>query len=460
MRRLPLILAVLVAGALALTVLERSGDSSTFKVDAVFDTARGMVPGQLVKIAGTRVGTVTDLELQPQGDGGYRARMTLEIDDRFKPFRRDASCRILPEGLISENYVECSPGSRSAGPLPAGPAGRPTVAVERTSASVSLQDVLNTFSLPTDKRIRLFLDNLGIGTAGRGDDINAILRRANPSLVQARRALAVLATQNQRISTAVRQTDVVLADLAERASDVRQFVGHAASLSRTTAGHRRALSESVRRFPAMLTALRDGLGSIRSVTRDGTPLLADVRRSAPELVELTRRVEPFTKAARPALQAVGRAADRGSVAAPAIAPAIRHLRQLARQTPDTTKLLRDLLVSTRNRGGIDGLLRFLYALSTFSGPYDGLSHIVGLSLSAFPDCIASNSIGKPNPGCSHSYNAKNFGRVPLNAPTVDPGPDDSPAINTVSPGLARQARQGGRELSDSATRQLLEFILR
>ena len=38
---------------------------SAYRVDAIFDTAKGIIPGQLVKIAGARVGTIDDVKLTP-----------------------------------------------------------------------------------------------------------------------------------------------------------------------------------------------------------------------------------------------------------------------------------------------------------------------------------------------------------------------------------------------------------
>src|SRR5687768_3689159 len=102
MRRLAVAIAVLlsVAGAFAAHV---DSKPASFRVEAVFDTAKGMVPGQTVKIAGVAVGKVRDVRIVP----GPKALLSLEIEGRFAPFHADATCRILPEGLITENYVEC-----------------------------------------------------------------------------------------------------------------------------------------------------------------------------------------------------------------------------------------------------------------------------------------------------------------------------------------------------------------
>src|SRR5437660_9199287 len=126
MRRALLLGAVIACAAVGIVVVGPSA-SSGYRFNAVFDTAQGMVAGQVVEIAGAKVGTVVAVHLTPD----LKARMELQIDGRFAPFHADASCRILPQGLISEDYVECRPGTATAGRLGTGTGGLPTIPVTR-----------------------------------------------------------------------------------------------------------------------------------------------------------------------------------------------------------------------------------------------------------------------------------------------------------------------------------------
>src|SRR5581483_8344409 len=105
---------------------------------------------------------------------------------------------------------------------PLGPDRIPTVPLTHTTVPFSLQDVLNVFSAPTDQRLGILISELGIGTAGRGVDINALLRRADPTLVSVDRTLSILNVQRADIAQAVGQTDTVLTQLAVRDSAVRR----------------------------------------------------------------------------------------------------------------------------------------------------------------------------------------------------------------------------------------------
>ena len=157
-----LILVVVAAGIVA--VIAASGGSDTYRFAAVFDTADRIVPGQQVKIAGAVVGSIDDVQLVP----GPKARIVMSVKHQFAPFHDDATCTILPEGLISENYVQCSPGSSVAPALTRGSDGIPTVPLTHTTVPASLQDLLNAFSMPTDERIQALIGELGIATAAAG----------------------------------------------------------------------------------------------------------------------------------------------------------------------------------------------------------------------------------------------------------------------------------------------------
>lgn len=399
-----LILAVLV---LAVVALVGSSGGGSYRAAAVFDSAEGMVPGQLVKIAGARVGTVTAVKLLP----GPHALIEFSVDRRFGPFHADASCQILPEGLISENYVQCDPGSAGQPPLQ-GSAGAsvPTVPLARTTVPVSLQDVLNIFSLPVDERLSVLINELGIGTAGQGTDINAILRRANPALTQTDGVLTILDSQNQQLGDAVGDMRTVLGSLAQHNRDVRAFVDQGAVVATTTAQHQTALAESVARLPPLLTQLHTNLGPLNEVAEDGGPLLQDLQAAAPGLLTLTRTLPAFADAGLPALNALGHAAAKGTVAVKAASPVVHQLSRLAAVAPQVLTLADELLVSARDSGAFEGALRLLYSLSTDSAAYDSISHFVTALIIPFPTCLADAA----TPGCSHAYDAPGQGSVPIN----------------------------------------------
>ena len=413
MRRVPLIAAAVLAAA-ALAIVLTSG-SSSYQVAAIFDSAKGMVAGQQVKIAGVHVGTVQAVELA----AGPKARIVMSIESRFAPFHSDASCEILPEGLISENFVECNPGT--AGPaLARGPGGLPTVPLGQTSVPVSLQDVLNTFSVPTDDRVGVLLAELGIATAGRGEDLNALLRRADPALAQSQRALAIVDAQRRQLAEAVSATDQVIAQLASRSQRVRAFVDRAAAVLQTTALHGTPLGEAVNRLPALLGAARPGLRAVDRAASNAAPLLDQLRAAAPGLDQLTRVLPQFTATGVPAVRTLAAAARSGIPAVHAAAPVIARLNTLTTPLATLATGLDRLLVSSREEGAFEGVARLSYTLATVASMYDNTSHMITFLANVSPLCVAASVAGPNLAGCSHTYTAPDQGRIPINEPSCHP----------------------------------------
>ena len=455
MRRALLAAAALIA-VLAIALAGRSDGDRYYRFDAIFDTARGMVPGQLVKIAGAKVGTVQDVTLTKD----RKARMTFEVDRRFGPFHADATCRILPEGFVSENFVECDPGSPDRGALrAAADTGTPTVPVNRTQVSVTLQQVIDTFSLPVSQRVRVLLTEIGGAAIGRGGDLNALLRRANPALDQTRRLLAILRRQRSDLRSSIEQTDRVLAQLAGRDAQVRAFVDRAAVVAGTTAQRQPGLRASIRRLPPLLDELDRSLTSFDRASRNLAPTARRLRAAAPGLAEINRRVPAFSKAGIPAVRSLAAAARQGTTAAPALTPIVQRLSEVSGRLAQPMALTREFLVSLRDTGGVESILNMLYGLTTLSTTFDGVSHMLSVSLVLAVKCI----VDQTDPSCSQKFDGPGKGRIPINGPGGEPlsagRPSNEPGA-TPRAGGSRSAspRYTAKDLPDRTRRELLRTV--
>lgn len=109
------VVALGIAGALvvALAGLARG---PTFRMYADFGYAGGLPPGALVKIAGVKVGRVTDVEFRPEAaDAEGKAipvRLVLELDrDAARALRTDASAAVGTQGALGESHLELLTGT-------------------------------------------------------------------------------------------------------------------------------------------------------------------------------------------------------------------------------------------------------------------------------------------------------------------------------------------------------------
>jgi virulence factor Mce-like protein len=401
---------VLVAAVVAIALIARGGNGEdAYRFAAEFDTAQGIVPGQLVKVAGARVGRVDDVVVTRAN----KARFILEVDPEFGPLRDDASCKILPEGFIAESFIQCETGTPGRPELPRR-GELPTVPLARTSASVQLQDVLDTFPLPVDQRIRAILTELGIAAAGRGEDLNALLRRANPALADTRRMLAVVGAQQQALDRAIVSTDDVLGALGRRSTDVREFVARAADVTELTAGRRRTLERGVQRLPALLRQAQRSLASLDDVGSRLTPTADALRASAPQLRRLTDLATPLARQGIPALRGFRPAVASLRKAAVPATPLVRELGRSTGRASSGVAQTRRLLETTREAGGLEFLQDIFYALSTATATYDSVGHAASINVNLDLRCIMQNDA----PGCSAKFNAPGKGQIPSNDPSL------------------------------------------
>ncbi len=82
-----------------------------------FKFAGGLESGSLVRYGGFKVGTVQSASLDPADS--TRIKVLLQVNPGT-PIKTNSVARISSLGFLGENYVEVSPGTRDAAPLPPG----------------------------------------------------------------------------------------------------------------------------------------------------------------------------------------------------------------------------------------------------------------------------------------------------------------------------------------------------
>jgi ABC-type transporter Mla subunit MlaD len=399
-RRLAAI-ALALAAALGATVANHppAQGSQQGRFDVIFDNARGLVAGQLVKIAGAQAGTIQNVVVTPD----FRARIEATVDSRFLPFHRDASCTIRPQGLIAENYVECDPGSANSRPLTARDGFAPTVGVGRTTEPVSLLDLFNIFNRPTRERLTVLVNELGIATAARGQDLNDLLRRANPSLTLARQVTEILNRQRSQLAAIADATDTIASQGAGHTQDVQNFLGRAATFTSLTANHRTALAQAIKRLPGLLAAAQPALTRLDTVAVDGTPLVRQIHAAVPSLDRLAGDLGPFVKAARPGLARLAPAVARATTALNDTAPLLTTLRRYADRSKSGTALTGRLFRNLQQHGFVENFLSIMYYIGASLSRFDATSHMLAILLISPDNGACGNYAVTPVPACSAHY---------------------------------------------------------
>src|SRR3954447_12100800 len=260
MRRLATgtLLAFALVGAAVFGIGASDGNGgSGYQVRAIFDDVASAVPGEDVKIAGAKIGKVGSMSVTPEN----KASVVLEISDSgFAPFHGNAHCTIRPQSLIGEKYVECEPGTNAAPELREikdGPGkGQHLLPLKNTSAPVDLDLINNVMRLPYRQRFSILLSELGAGLAGRGEDLNALIHRANPALRQTDRVLKQLADENVTLKNLASESDQALAPLARDRRHLAGFIRNANEVGEATAAHAADIEQSIQKLPEFLRQLK------------------------------------------------------------------------------------------------------------------------------------------------------------------------------------------------------------
>ena len=256
--------------------------------------------------------------------------MTLRIDDEdFTPWRSDAGCTIRPQSLIGEKFVECEPGSTSApraarrsrtGTARASGCCRSRTTARRWTSTCST----TSCGCPYRQRFSILLSEFGAGLAGRGDQLNEVIHRANPALRETDKLLAILAKQNRVLARLARDSDTALAPIAREREQGRRLhragQRHRRGLGRAQRGHQARLE----RLPDFLRELRPLMADLDKVAVQGTPLLRDLGTAAPQMGRLIKGLGTFSEAANESFPSLGDALeqrparpDQGAAADPA-----------------------------------------------------------------------------------------------------------------------------------------------
>ena len=440
-----LCLAVALLPWIVIGIVRESTDDDTkdhYFVRAIFDNASTLVPGEDVKVAGVPVGVISDLDVTVD----KKAAVTLRIDDKgFIPWKRDANCKIGAQGLIGEKFVDCQPGSSSAAALAridrGDGEGERLLPIERTSSPVDLDLLNDIMRLPYRQRFAILLSEFGTGLAGRGEELNEVIHRANPALRETDQVLKILADQNRVLARLARDSDQALAPLARERESFADFVVQANATGEASAERRGDLARSIHLLPGFLRELRPLMADLEDFTDQGTPLLTDLNAAAPALGRLIEAQGTLADASRKSFPSLGDALERGRPALIEARPLIRDLGEFGQEAAPVAVNLDDLTKSLNRTGAIERLNDLIYYVTLASNGFDGLGHYLRAGLVTN---VCSTYALEPSPACRSTF--------------YDPAAETSSASTQLEAANADPDRQKGKG-SVPPTGTLLQDLL-
>jgi phospholipid/cholesterol/gamma-HCH transport system substrate-binding protein len=231
-------------------------------VKAIFDSVAGLDNKSAVRVAGVRVGKVSDIKLRPDG----KAEVTLQIDKDVQ-LHGNSTAKVANLGLLGEKYVELDPGTASSPLIPA----EQQAVVLRGSQPASIDDVTNQISaIATDvKAITGSLRNVVGGPAGqqRLEDIVENVRGITAEVRD------LIAANRANVDATMANARAITESLRGEIPRLAQSIEHVASEIGGTVGENRKdvrqIVENLRTLSADLKTTSDNLNAITGQVRSG-----------------------------------------------------------------------------------------------------------------------------------------------------------------------------------------------
>ena len=288
----------------------------TYDLTAEVPDANGLVRGNEVRMGGSRIGVVTDIESSPQEDGGVAASLSLSLDERVVPLPKDSTLIIRPRSALGLKYVEVTKGESSEGYAEG-------ATIPLTASKVETQEIddfFNMFDEPTRVGSRTNLETFGYAFAGRGESLN--------------RAFADLGPVVEKLQPVMANFNAPRTAWADFFPALEQAASEVAPVAQTQADLFGALAVTFTTWASVSDALQETIS-------EGPRALETATRELPKQRPFLANSEELFKRFRPAFAALSDAAPDLAVAFKVGAPALRGSPALNRRLTRTLGIVEE-----------------------------------------------------------------------------------------------------------------------
>ena len=265
------ILALLVAGGVALLVRQAFFKPKT--ITAYFTSATAIYPGDEVRVAGVKVGTIKSIQAQ-----GTKAKMSLAVD-RDVPIPANAEAVIVSQNLVGARYVQLTPPYEDSGPTMSDGA---VIGLDRTAVPVEWDEVKTQLTrLATDlgpkddastTAISRFIDTAANALDGNG-------QKLHDTIAQLSGVSRVLADGSGNIVDIIKNLQTFVTALRDSNVQIVQFQDRLASLTSVVDGSRSDLDAALTNLSSAVVDVQRFIAGSRNQTTEQIQRLNSVTQN-------------------------------------------------------------------------------------------------------------------------------------------------------------------------------------
>ena len=241
---------------------------------------------------------------------------------------------------------------------------------------------------PSVERFAIIINELGAGLAGRGSDLNAVIRRADPALRELDKVLGILAAQNKTLVNLAEEGDRALAPVAGVKQQISNFIVGADTVSRASANQRGAIARNLAGFPPFLEQLGPAMERFGRFAEQTTPTFTNLKAAAPGINQTFTSISRRSPTARPRSSRASAGPRRSSgPALSSLQPLLARVKTLGNAAQPFSASLSELFTSLRDTGGLERFMDFIFLGAGSTNGYDALGHFLRTEGVAAATCL-------------------------------------------------------------------------
>ena len=253
-----------------------------YRFNVAFTNAFDLADQADVRVAGVSVGKVVSKQLDPKGNGTL---VTIQMDNQFAPVHRNALAILRQKTILGETYVQMTPGSPNAPPIPDG--GR--LANSQVKPAVQLDEIFNTFDPTTRAAFRQWQQELAVAIRGNDQNLNSVLGNLPTFAINLTDLLQVLDVEHTAVVSLVQNGGTTFNALNRDPGALQNLITAGETTFHTTAQVQNELTQTFHVFPTFLDQQRLTLADLQTFSLNADPVIR-------ELIPVAQQLGPTLRA--------------------------------------------------------------------------------------------------------------------------------------------------------------------